>query len=101
MRGEKYMINKIMLKGQQEIMGIKVPVVEGGFGEGQKVMLAKTIAEIHDIELKEINKLINNNLDEFEFKIDILDLKGDKNFEVICNHHGLYSQNAINRSSNI
>lgn len=95
------MINKIMLKGQQEIMGIKVPVVEGGFGEGQKVMLAKTIAEIHDIELKEINKLINNNLDEFEFKIDILDLKGDKNFEVICNHHGLYSQNAINRSSNI
>ena len=94
-------MNNLILKEKQNFMGIEIPVIEGGFGEGQKVMLAKTIAEIHDIELKEINKLINNNLDEFEFKIDILDLKGNKNFEVICNHHGLYSQNAINRSSNI
>ncbi|XZJ40773.1 ORF6N domain-containing protein [Clostridium perfringens] len=94
-------MNNLVLKEKQEFMGVQIPVIEGGFGEGQKVMLAKTIAEIHDIELKEINKLINNNLDEFEFEIDILDLKGNKNFEVICNHHGLYSQNAINRSSNI
>lgn len=76
MRGEKYMINKIMLKGQQEIMGIKVPVVEGGFGEGQKVMLAKTIAQIHSMELSKLNELINSNLKEFENEVDILDLIG-------------------------
>lgn len=69
------MINKIMLKGQQEIMGIKVPVVEGGFGEGQKVMLVKTIAEIHKSEFKKLNELINKHLEEFEIGIDILDLK--------------------------
>lgn len=70
------MINKIILKGQQEIMGIKVPVVEGGFGEGQKVMLAKTIAQIHNMELSKLNELINSNLKEFENEVDILDLIG-------------------------
>ncbi|WP_060796859.1 ORF6N domain-containing protein [Clostridium perfringens] len=70
------MINKIMLKGQQEIMGIKVPVVEGGFGEGQKVMLAKTIAQVHNMELSKLNELINSNLKEFENEVDILDLIG-------------------------
>ena len=56
-------------------MGIKVPVVEGGFGEGQKVMLVKTIAEIHKSEFKKLNELINKHLEEFEIGIDILDLK--------------------------
>ena len=67
----------------------------------QKVVLAKTIAEIHDVELKEVNRLINNNIDEFEEGIDVLDLKGNEDFEVISNDHGLMSQNEINRSSNI
>ena len=68
-------MEKLIVKGSQEFMGKEIPVVEGGFGEGQKVVLAKTIAEIHETELKEINRLINNNLDEFDFGIDILDLK--------------------------
>lgn len=54
---------------------MELPIIEGGFGENQKVILAKTIAEIHGAELKDINKLINNNIEEFEFGIDILDLK--------------------------
>ena len=69
------LVASIDVKGKQEFMGKEIPVVEGGFGEGQKVVLAKTIAEIHETELKEINRLINNNLDEFDFGIDILDLK--------------------------
>lgn len=69
------LVASIDVKGTQKFMGKEIPVVEGGFGEGQKVVLAKTIAEIHETELKEINRLINNNLDEFDFGIDILDLK--------------------------
>lgn len=68
-------MNNIILKEKQNFMGIQIPIIEGGFGKGQKVMLAKTIAEIHDIELRRVNELINNNLDEFEENIDILDLK--------------------------
>ena len=69
------MNNKLIVKGTQEFLGKEIPVLEGGFGEGQKVMLAKTIAEIHEKEVKEINKLINDNIEEFKFGIDILDLK--------------------------
>ena len=68
-------MNELTVKGTQKFIGKEIPVVEGGFSEGQKVMLAKTIAEIHEVQLKEINRLINNNLDEFDFGIDILDLK--------------------------
>lgn len=66
---------EIEITGVQEFLGKEIPVIEGGFGEGEKVVLAKTIAEIHEVELKEVNKLINSNIDEFEEGIDILDLK--------------------------
>ena len=65
------LVASIDVKGKQEFMGKEIPVVEGGFGEGQKVVLAKTIAEIHGMELREVNQLINNNIDEFDFGIDI------------------------------
>ena len=66
---------EIEITGVQEFLGKEIPVIEGGFGEGEKVVLAKTIAEIHEIELRAVNQLINENIDEFEEGIDILDLK--------------------------
>lgn len=94
-------MKELMVKGKQEFMGVEIPVVEGGFGENQKVMLVKTIAEIHGVAPRDLNKLINNNIDEFEFGIDILDLKNDEDFAVIAKNSGLYSQNALNASVNI
>lgn len=69
------MINELKVNGTQKFMGIDIPVIEGGFGENQKVILVKTISEIHNQPIKKINQLINDNIDEFEFGIDILDLK--------------------------
>ena len=66
---------EIEITGVQEFLGKKIPVIEVGFGESEKVVLAKTIAEIHEVDLKRINELINENIDEFEEGIDILDLK--------------------------
>jgi phage regulator Rha-like protein len=94
-------MSAISVKGTQKFMGKEIPVVEGGFGEGQKTILAKTVAEIHGTTLTRVNELINNNADEFEHGIDIIDLKGDKNFVIVANDNGLYTQNALNRSSNI
>ena len=73
---------ELQVKGTQSFMGKEIPVVEGGFGEGQKVILAKTIAEIHGMNLGKINQLINNNIDEFENGIDILDLKLNDTYKV-------------------
>ena len=94
-------MKELMVRGTQEFMGVEIPVVEGGFGKDQKVILAKTVAEIHNEELKRINQIINRNRDEFEDGVDIIDLKGNNEFEVaICNHE-ILTQNAINRATNI
>ena len=45
-------MNGLKIRGVQNFLGNEIPVIEGGFGEGQKVVLAKTIAEIHGVELK-------------------------------------------------
>lgn len=94
-------MNNLIVKGIQDFLGKEIPVIEGGFGEGQKVVLAKTIAEIHETELSEINRKINEHIDEFEIGVDLLNLKGNSDFEMEILHNGLYTQNALNRAKNI
>lgn len=67
-------MNNLVLKEKQEFMGIQIPVIEGGFGEGQKVILAKTVAEIHGASTPDVNKLINRNIERFTIN-DLMDLK--------------------------
>lgn len=67
--------------GTEKIGKIEFTGIEGGFGKGKKAMLVKDIALIHGKEVKEINRLINNNIRRFKNGIDLLDLK-----QVISNH---------------
>ena len=73
MTNEK-LIKNLEIKGTTEFMGMELPNIYGGFGQDKKCILAKDVAEIHKVELKEINRLINNNIEEFEDGIDIIDL---------------------------
>lgn len=73
-------MNDIKVNGTQIFMGIEIPVIEGGFGENQKIILAKTFAKIHGVRTNDIQDLILQNIDEFEFGVDILDLC-DENFK--------------------
>lgn len=91
---------EIEVLGTQEFLEKEIPVIEGGFGEGEKVVLAKTIAEIHDIELKKVNELIKHNLDEFEEGIDILDLKDNGLYRVPFEELG-FSNRDVAISKNI
>ena len=68
-------MNEIKLSGVKKVMKKSIPVIEGGFGDDCKAILAKTIAEMHDIEVKRINELISNNRKRFRDNIDIIDLK--------------------------
>ena len=72
-------MNKLKINGIQEFMGINIPVIEGGFGEGYKCIIANTIADIHNTRLDKVNELINNNISEFETGIDIIDLLSNEN----------------------
>lgn len=93
-------MNELKVNGTQDFMGKEIPIVEGGFGEGKKVILAKTIAEIHEMNLGKINQLINNNIDEFEDGIDILDLKLNDTYKVSLQELN-FSNRDISISKNI
>lgn len=87
-------MKELIIKGKQEFMGLEIPVVYGGFGENQKVILARDIAKIHDVEVKRINELINKNIDEFEDNIDIIDLKNNSDLEVVATDLGFINSNS-------
>lgn len=93
-------MNDLILKGIAEVEDMKFTHIEGGFGKNKRSMLLKDIALIHNKPLKHVNELVNNNCKRFKENIDIIDLKG-RGFEVGLNDHGIYTQNAINRSNNI
>lgn len=93
-------MNGLMVNGKQEFMGVEIPVVYGGFGEGQKVILAREVAKIHGVEMKFVTQLINNNIDEFEEGIDILDLKNSVGQTNSLLELG-FSKQSISNSKNI
>ena len=89
------------VKGTQEFLGKQIPVIYGGFGKGQKVVLAKTIAEIHQVEVKYINKLINNNRTRFKEGIDVIDIKNCSSSEEPQLNQLGFTQMQIAKANNI
>lgn len=84
-------MNNLVIRGTQTIEGKEVRVIEGGFGEGQKCMLASDIAEQHEVEQKYLNRLITKNLKRFSNN-DLINLC-DENFKVLSEHLGLITSN--------
>ena len=72
-------MNEIVIKGTQNFMGINIPIVCGGFGEGQKCVTAKTIAEIHDMHMYDINTYVKRLIERNKAKegIDYINLLSD------------------------
>lgn len=87
-------MNEIKVIDKTQIMGHEIQVIEGGFGEGQKVILAKTVAEIHEVaNVNDINKLINKNISRFG-KNDLINLLNDQqSFREFAKENGLIGSN--------
>lgn len=68
-------ITEIKVVGEQTFIGKRIPVIEGGFGEGKRCLTDKAIAEIHNQPVGEIRRLINDNLKRFKESVDLIDLK--------------------------
>lgn len=93
-------MSELILKGLVAVDGMEFSHIEGGFGENEKSMLAKDIAEIHVKELREVNQAINMNRKRFKDGVDIIDLKGSA-FAINLIDSGIYTQNSLNASKNI
>lgn len=68
-------MKEIKVTGKQEFMGLDIPVVLGGFGEGKKCISDKTIAEIHGVKVFHVRELIGNNIKRFTEGVDYIDMK--------------------------
>lgn len=68
----------VILKGTQDFMGKEIPVIVGGFGEDNKVVTDKMVAEIHGITESDVRKAINRNISRFKESIDFMDLKSTR-----------------------
>lgn len=68
-------MDNIKINGLQQFMGKEIPVVYGGFGKEQRCICDKTIAEIHEVEIKHVRELISRNIIRFKENIDFIDLK--------------------------
>ena len=68
-------MEKIKCLGLVAIGNMSIIGIRGGFGENILAILVKDVAKIHKKEVKNINKLINNNRERFADGVDILDLK--------------------------
>ena len=83
---------QIIIEGTSKVHDIDIPNIYGGFGKDdngnkRKAITDKYIAELHDIEAFKVRERINNNIKQFEFGIDLIDLKvirlEDDNLELL------------------
>lgn len=93
-------MNDLKVIGKEHIGQYEFTGIEGGFGKGKRAMTVKDISQIHDTTVKRINELINRNRKRFKDGVDVIDLIGKGNFEVVLNDLG-FNQNQINRSAHI
>lgn len=92
------------IQGISNIMGIEVPNIIGGFGEGQKSVTDKSVAEIHETVAREVRRTTNDNLDRFVKGRDYLDLKELLNEGVVTTHTLLelgYAKQSITQADHI
>jgi len=75
------MKNGLKVTGKQNFMGIEIPIIEGGFGEYKRIVTAKTVSEIHNVEIKEVTKSINRLLEKKRLKenVDYIDVVSQVN----------------------
>lgn len=94
-------MSNLALKGKVNVCGMEVPNIYGGFGENQKVILAKTVADLHNVELSVVNRNINRHIKDeyFEIGIDFIDLKNDASESLLLEMG--FSKRDISISKNI
>lgn len=66
---------QIEINGTQSFMGKEIPVVRGGFGKDKKCVCDKTVAELHNMETKNVRARISDNIIRFTENVDFIDLK--------------------------
>ena len=93
--------NNLVVSGMVIVNGVEIHNIFGEFGDNQKSVLVKEIANVHKTELRILNEKINRNIKRFRFGIDIIDLKDDEDSAIVLCDSEIYTRNALNASKTI
>ena len=93
--------NNLVVNGMVIVNGVEIHNIFGEFGDNQKSVLVKEIANVHKTELRILNEKINRNIKRFRFGIDIIDLKDDEDSAIVLCDSEIYTRNALNASKTI
>ncbi len=88
--------NELKINGIQNFMGINIPIIEGGFGENCRVVSGKSISDIHNIRLSDINASINRLITKNRIKegIDYINLLSETvSLRELAKNLGMLSSN--------
>ena len=99
--GKIYAIIVYITSGRQMFMGVEIPIVEGGFGDGCKCITDKTVSEIHEIKVIHVRELINKNINRFKEGIDYIDLKRIDQTDTLDLTTLGYAKQSITQAKNI
>ena len=77
----RMLMQELQVKGTQEFMGMDIPVITGGFGDDKKIVTALGIANIHNLQLKEVTKSINRLIEKKRLSenVDYIDVVSQVN----------------------
>lgn len=92
-------MNEIKVVDKTNVNGKNIQVLEGGFGEGQKVITDKWIADIHEVKAIHVREIISRNIKRFKEGIDYIDLKGIERNDTLENIG--YSKQAITQANKL
>jgi len=91
----------ITVSGAVHLLDFDIPNIVGGFGNGKKGVLAKTVAEVHGKKTDEVNRAVDRNRERFVEGVDVINIKPLKNLLTHLMSQQILSQDAVNRSKNI
>ncbi|MHC8464525.1 ORF6C domain-containing protein [Weissella tructae] len=95
-------MSEIKVLGTEEIDGATFTGIEGGFGDGQRSMLVRDIAEAMGLSVKRINELINKkeNRKRFNDGVEIMDLKTGRSGRPVLEEAG-FTKAQVGNANNI
>lgn len=93
----------LKITGKKEILNKEILVIEGGFGEGKKILFDVQIAEIHNVKNIHVREAVNKMIDKGRMKegVDFIDLKQRIDMVDTFDLTELYAKQSITQAKNI
>lgn len=90
----------IEVTGEKKFMGVTIPDILGGLGDGKKSITDRSIGKIHNVQARHVRELINKNKNRFKEGVDVIDLQRVDLADTLLESLG-YAKQSVTQAKNI